>query len=203
MAKENYHHGDLKNALIDAGIDILKQEGLHGLSLRSAAQKAGVSHSAPYAHFEDKQALIAAISTKGLTQLFDKLSQIALQYEEQPRKQFYEVAWAYTEFALKQTGLFKVIFSSAIKREHDYPDFVEISHRNFELIVDVVKNSQKAGFLCQRDPRLLAVGIWSMVHGFISLFLEKQIPSSILKKQEIRGLLKKVVDQIFDPIAGN
>lgn len=197
MAKESYHHGDLKKALIDAGIDILKQEGLHGLSLRSAALKAGVSHSAPYAHFEDKQALIAAISTKGLTQLFDKLSRIAHQYEEHPLAQLYEVAWAYAEFALQQTGLFKVIFSSAIEREHDYPDFVEISHRNFNLIVEVVKNNQKSGILHQRDPHLLAVSIWSMVHGFISLFLEKQIPSHILTKYEIEGLIKEVLDQMM------
>ena len=63
--KKSYHHGDLKNALIKAGADILSNEGVSALSLRKVARKAGVSHAAPYAHFTDKQALIAAISTEG------------------------------------------------------------------------------------------------------------------------------------------
>ena len=59
--KKSYHHGDLKNALIKAGADILSKEGVSALSLRKVAHKAGVSHAAPYAHFADKQALIAAM----------------------------------------------------------------------------------------------------------------------------------------------
>jgi AcrR family transcriptional regulator len=62
MTETTYHHGDLKNALIQAGMEILAEEGLGSLSLRKVAKQAGVSHAAPYAHFNDKQALIAAIS---------------------------------------------------------------------------------------------------------------------------------------------
>ena len=71
-----YHHGDLKNALIQAGIEILSIEGVKGLSLRRVAKRAGVSHAAPYAHFKDKQALVAAISTEGYKKLFAQLTQI-------------------------------------------------------------------------------------------------------------------------------
>ena len=62
----NYHHGDLKNALIRAGIEILSKEGVQALSLRKVAKQAGVSHAAPYAHFADKQALLAATSPSKL-----------------------------------------------------------------------------------------------------------------------------------------
>jgi len=195
MKKKDYHHGDLKNALIDAGIEILNNEGLTGLSLRNVAQKANVSHSAPYAHFKDKQALIAAISTEGLRKLYTVLSGVTHQYQDEPLEQLYEVAWAYVKFALDYTGLFKVIFSSAIEREHDYPDFVEISPLNFNNTVEVIKNNQASGYLKPGDPNLLAIGIWSMVHGFIFLFLEKQIPSKILKQYEIKALLTIILDQ--------
>jgi len=175
MKQDNYHHGDLKNALIDAGINILRQEGVRGLSLRNAAKQAGVSHSAPYAHFKDKQALIAAISTRGLQHLYQEVSRIAARYRAQPAAQLFEVAWAYTEFCINDTGLFNIIFSSILEREHDYPEFVDISHQNFALIVDVIENNQQARILRQGDPKLTAVSIWSMVHGFISLVLERQI----------------------------
>ncbi len=198
MEKDNYHHGDLKNALIDAGIEILSQEGLHGLSLRSAAQKAGVSHSAPYSHFKDKQALIAAISTKGLDLLYEKLSRIAVQHHVNPREQLHEVAWGYTEFALENTGLFKLIFSSAIEREHDYPDFVTISHRNFKWIVTVVENNQQGSILKSGQARLNALTVWSMVHGFVFLYLEKQIPSDILNDYQLKSLLRDVLNNFID-----
>jgi AcrR family transcriptional regulator len=198
MEKDNYHHGDLKNALINAGIEILSQEGLQGLSLRSAAQRAGVSHSAPYSHFKDKQALIAAISTKGLDLLYKKLSQIAVQYQENPLEQLHEVAWGYTEFALENTGLFRLIFSSAIEHEHDYPDFVTISHRTFNWIVTVVENNQRAGVLKPGQARLIALTIWSMVHGFIFLHLEKQIPSNIARDYQLKSLLRTVLKNFVD-----
>ncbi len=90
--KSKYHHGDLKNALIEAGIDILAQDGVGGLSLRQVARKAGVSHAAPYAHFSNKQALIAAISTEGYKKLYATLSGAALKYESNPARQRVETA---------------------------------------------------------------------------------------------------------------
>src|SRR6185369_5283320 len=98
--KKTYHHGDLKNALIQAGVEILAKDGVGGLSLRKVALKAGVSHSAPYAHFTDKQALIAAISTEGFRQLYERISAAAEKFKNQPTRQLIEVAWAYLQFAL-------------------------------------------------------------------------------------------------------
>ncbi|MBI3152701.1 MAG: TetR/AcrR family transcriptional regulator, partial [Chloroflexi bacterium] len=98
--KKTYHHGDLKNALIKAGVEILAKDGVSGLSLRKVAMRAGVSHAAPYSHFADKQALIAAISTEGFRQLYERVSGVAEEYKSQPQKQLVEAAWAYVQFAL-------------------------------------------------------------------------------------------------------
>ena len=94
MPVKKYHHGDLKNALIKAGVEILAKEGVHGLSLRKVAQKAGVSHTAPYSHFSDKQALIAAISTEGFRIIYEKLDSAILRYQSYPLQQLVEGAWA-------------------------------------------------------------------------------------------------------------
>ena len=102
MTETTYHHGDLKNALIQAGVEILAEEGLGGLSLRKVAKQAGVSHAAPYSHFKDKQALIAAISTEGFKQLHTKIRAVLKKHQAEPEILLVETAWAYLQFALNE-----------------------------------------------------------------------------------------------------
>src|SRR3972149_5827742 len=132
--KKTYHHGDLKNACIKAGVEILAKDGVSGLSLRKVAKKAGVSHAAPYAHFVDKQALIAAISTEGFRQLYERISSVAEEYKTKPSTQLVEAAWTYVQFAMDDRDRFKVIFSGVLEKEKEYPEFVAESQRNFQLV---------------------------------------------------------------------
>src|SRR5512136_340809 len=112
--KKTYHHGDLKNALIKAGADILSKEGVSALSLRKAAQLAGVSHAAPYAHFADKQALIAAIASAGHRRINARFTELRDRYPDDPLRQLIETAWAYAEFGLEETAHFSVTYSSVV-----------------------------------------------------------------------------------------
>ncbi len=187
--KNSYHHGDLKNALIKAGVEILAREGVGGLSLRKVAKQAGVSHAAPYAHFADKQALIAAISTEGFKQLHVQIEAARAAYTGDPRSLLVETAWTYLQFALHEPDRFKLMFSSVLEKEKDYPDFVEISQRNFRQLVEVVETCQQGGVLKAGPPDLAAISVWSTVHGFSSLLLEGQIPHTALEKGNIKDLL--------------
>jgi AcrR family transcriptional regulator len=195
--KKNYHHGDLKNALIKAGVRILAKEGVSGLSLRKVALKAGVSHSAPYSHFADKQALIAAISTEGFRQLYEKVSTAAQRFKDQPTKQLVEVAWVYVQFAMEDPDRFKVMFSDVLEKEKDYPEFVAESQRNFQLVMDIVQMNQASGQLRSGPTELVALSAWGIVHGFVMLLLEGQIPHTILDKRNIRDLLEFQLSQIL------
>ena len=127
--KKTYHHGDLKNALIKAGVEILAKDGVSGLSLRKVATKAGVSHAAPYSHFADKQALIAALSTEGFRQLYERISLVAEKNKTKPSRQLSEVAWAYVQFAMDDRDRFKVMFSGVLEKEKEYPEFVTQIHK--------------------------------------------------------------------------
>ena len=198
MPRKNYHHGDLKNALVKAGIQILSKEGLGGLSLRRVAKKAGVSHTAPYAHFADKQALIAAISTEGYHQLYEQLTTTVETNHGNPQNLLVEVGWAYVQFALKDPELFKVMFSGVIEQEKDYPDFREISQKNFQLLVGIVKTYQETGLLSPEPVDLVAVRLWSLVHGFIMLLLEGQISHTLLDRMSIKTLLIFMINEIAD-----
>lgn len=194
--KKSYHHGDLKNALIKAGIEILAQEGVGELSLRKVAQKAGVSHTAPYAHFTDKQALIAAISTEGFRLLHEQVLVVTQTYADDPARQLVETAWAYVQFALHDPDQFKIMFSSVLEKEKEYPDFVAMSQSNFQQVVAVILTCQQAGILRAGPPELMTVTVWGAVHGFIALLLEGQIPHAVLDQFSVREILLFTLNQL-------
>jgi AcrR family transcriptional regulator len=196
MPKEQYHHGDLKNALIEAATEILAKEGVSGLSLRKVASMAGVSHTAPYAHFADKQALIAAISTEGYRWLYERINAVVQQYPGDPLRQLVEAAWAYVSFALRYPARFKITLSGVIEKEKEYPEFVEASQKSFGLVVRIVEACQDEGVLRSGPADAMAVSVWSQVHGFASLLLEGQISHTLLDRWTIRKLLVFNLNQI-------
>jgi AcrR family transcriptional regulator len=189
MSRRTYHHGDLKNALIQAGVEILAKESVEGLTLRKVAQRAGVSHNAPYSHFPDKQSLIAAISTEGFKQLYGELDTVISIYSNDPKRQLQEGAWAYVQFAMNNTEIFKIMFSGVLEKEKDYPAFVDISQKTFHRVVDIVRACQTAGILHTTLPELMAVSVWGQIHGIISLLLEGQVSHIVLDRFSIRDIV--------------
>jgi AcrR family transcriptional regulator len=195
--KKSYHHGDLKNALVKAGVEILAHDGVGGLSLRKVAKRAGVSHTAPYSHFADKQALIAAISTEGFRQLYQRIHASAQKYRDTPSKQLVEAAWVYVQFAMDDPDRFKVMFSAVLKKEKEYPEFVTESQKNFELVKDIVKRNQAAGTLGKGPLDMIALSAWGIVHGLVMLLLEGQISHTVLERGSLRQLLEFQLKQIM------
>ena len=196
MVTKNYHHGDLKNALIQAGVEILSKEGIGGLSLRKVAQRAGVSHNAPYSHFPDKQSLIAAISTEGFKHLYRELDLAVASYHGDAKRQLQEGAWTYVQFAMNNRDTFKIMFSGVLEKEKEYPAFVEISHKTFDRVVDIVRECQAAGILGPGSPETIAVCVWGQIHGIISLVLEGQVPHNILDRHSVQDIVSLAIEQI-------
>ncbi len=192
----NYHHGDLKNALIRAGIELLSKEGVQALTLRSVAKQAGVSHAAPYAHFADKQALVAAIAAEGYAKLYAKLA--AAQYgDADALARVFDTANAYLQFALDEPDHFKITFSGVVEAEKDYPEYVEQSRRCFALVVALVADCQAAGLVVAGDTQMIAVSIWSCIHGFVQLWLANQLPSALTTQHSIHDLLRFHLEQVL------
>ena len=193
MTFNTYHHGNLKDALITAGLEILSEQGMEGLSLRKVAKKVGVSHTAPYNHFADKQALLAAISTAGHEQLYQTLSSTFEAVRASSSEIILEISWAYLQFALDDPGRFKLMFSGALEVEMDHPQFVEISQKNITLLEEIIVFCQNEGQLAAGPTERLAIKIWSSVHGFVNLMLENQFPPEYIQDQSVRDLLEFVI----------
>lgn len=198
MPRKNYHHGDLKNALIQAGIEILAEEGVGGLSLRKVARRAGVSHAAPYAHFADKQNLIAAIASDGHKHIFERFEAIESRYADKPLQQFLNGAWTFMQFGLEAPDHYKITFSGAIQDEHSHPEFLEYSQRNMQVLRDIIERCRSAGVLSVEhvDLETQAVGVWGLLHGLILLMIQRQLPSRMMNTIQPKDMLIAALQQI-------
>jgi len=197
MPEKNYHHGDLKNALIQAGIKILADDGINGLSLRKVARQAGVTHSAPYAHFTDKQELIAAISTDGYKKIYERIVMVKEKYPDDPLRQLIETGWAYVQFGFEEPDHFKITFSASVEREREHPELVEATGTTFNEFKQLIIRCQAAGFIDQGEPDLVAVTLWGMVHGFVNLIQGGMISHTVTDRYSSRKMLILSINRVL------
>src|SRR5437868_943845 len=169
-AADAYQHGDLREALIQAGLKLLSEKGVDGLSLRAAAQLAGVSHAAPYRHFRDKDALVAAIATQGFRLLSARMrEEVAATRSPDLRQRLRALGVGYVSFALEHPGYFRVVFGGLVKSAAATPELKEAGAEAYGLLRNTVAEGVDAGVLKARDPDELALAAWSLVHGLSML----------------------------------
>lgn len=183
-AGKPYHHGDLRAALIEAGLAILAQEGARALTVRAAARRAGVSHNAPYRHFADKTALLAAIAQEGFEALANDLERARAGAGATARAQLEETGWAYVRYALAHPDHLRVMFGGLIPDFEAHPDLAAVGGRAFTVLVEVLQSGQTRGEVADGDPRQLAQTAWGMVHGLALLLIDHQIPTSDAAERE-------------------
>ena len=170
--KPAYHHGDLRAALVEAGLAILAEGGdAAGLSLREAARRAGVSAMAPYRHFTDKDALLAAIAAIGFERLAE--AQRAADDAPSPAAAMKAQGVAYIAFALEHPALFRLMFGAARPSMGD-DALAAAAKSSFDLLVSRVASLEpsKEGAVGEMD-RVLAH--WSLVHGLAMLAVDGQL----------------------------
>jgi AcrR family transcriptional regulator len=172
---KSYHHGDLRNALVQAGLELLAEGGAQELDLRKVARRAGVSHAAPYRHFADKQALIAAINEEGFRLLAEQIHATLREVTSEPFEQLLGVARAYVGFAQAHPWLMREMFSGLTTPRETVASLHMASKTVYGLYVEVVKHGQESGKIVEGDPAALAGVLWSVLHGLAILIIENQM----------------------------
>lgn len=168
--ERGYHHGRLPQALLKATAKLVAEEGVGALSLREVARRAGVSHGAPAHHFGDKAGLLTALATQGF-ELFTA-AQIAARDAagDDALRRFGATGYAYVTFAVEHRAHFEIMFRPELLRKDD-AGLVAASDAAYAVLRGVVADAQRAGFLPDRDPEIVAVTAWSQAHGMAMLWL--------------------------------
>lgn len=177
MSSSDYHHGDLRNALVLAGLAVLEQDGLDGLSLRKVAARAGVSHAAPAHHFSNRDGLFVAIAAHGFDRFRDYLEEDRFKGGTGPRQQLLGICQGYLRFSREQPALFRLNFSIEYKNHPD-GDLQAASTRAYAVLAEVCAlfKPDPAG------PGINELRVWSTVHGYatLSMFRRGQTPDGEL-----------------------
>ncbi len=167
-----YHHGDLKAALVAHAVEILRQEGVEALTLRAVARAAGVSQAAPYRHFVDRRALVAAVAEQGFQRLGHAMRERLARGDG--RAGLREVAAAYVQFGLENPEEYRVMFGPEVARTDDFPSLRDTSRSVLAFVAHGIAQLQSAGLVGAGDPMLMAAATWSTLHGLVMLSLDGQ-----------------------------
>ena len=166
-----YHHGNLKSALLDAGVALVASEGPERLSLRGVARQAGVSQTAPYRHFADKEEMLAAIAQQGALRMREMIHE-RLAKVEGPVNRLQELGAVYLEFAQGNPHLFRLMFGPLVAKEEEYPKLAETCKDSFEILQGLIREGQASGAFLEGDVEAISLAAWSLVHGFSHLALD-------------------------------
>jgi AcrR family transcriptional regulator len=192
--RDTYHHGDLKRALTEAALGLVKEKGPKGFTLREVARRAGVSAAAPYRHFADKAQLLAAAATLGFVQLHETLS-VAAAKTDDLTQQVLGMGRAYVRWAVTHPDYYHVMFGSELDKS-DNPALLTAGLRAFDDLLDAIVRCQEANLLPAGDPRKVAGPTWSLLHGIASLTIGRDLSHvgisedpQALAERSLKGLL--------------
>jgi AcrR family transcriptional regulator len=161
-AKRPYHHGDLRNALLDAARVILEEESLSALSLRAVARRAGVSHAAPYRHFPNHEALLVELAAEGFAELRAGLAEAAATPGAKADR-ISNLGAAYMRFVARRPALARLMFGPQLPNREAFPALAEAADAIGDEIGRALGDSA------------LGLAVWAAMHGLAMLVLENVI----------------------------
>jgi AcrR family transcriptional regulator len=202
-----YQHGDLRRALVQAGLKLLGERGVAGLSLRAAAELAGVSHAAPYRHFRDKSALVAAIAEEGFTLLTGSMrEEIEATRSRDLLAKLRAAGRGYVTFALRHPAYFRTIFGEKIWPHVGEADPGRTALRvageeAFGVLRGLVEAGIREGRLRPGDVDQVSLAAWALVHGLSLLIIDGHLAGLVDTDAAVRGLTDGLVAMLERGVA--
>lgn len=174
MPRHSYHHGNLREALLQGALRVIAELGPAAFTLREVARRAGVSHNAPYRHFRDKDALLAAVAAQGFREL-TRAMRDAGERKSNTLDRLKQSGLAYVAFAVRRPEHFTVMFDAPVIACKD-PEYLQASQEAFNTLVNYIRNCQDEGLLPAGNTLERTLYAWSLVHGIAKLAVAGRFP---------------------------
>ena len=186
----------VREHLILAGTELLKTTSLEKLSLRQVASKAGVSHVATYHHFENKNALLAAIAEFGFQKYFASYQEELKRTNNDFLGRYRALGWTYVQFILNNQQFARIMFGGVGVDLKLHPTLAAVSRRTYKQLHEIIRMGQRLGVIEEGNARDKTLASWAMIHGIAMLFLEGRIkPKNNLKEME--ELIQSVTEYAY------
>jgi AcrR family transcriptional regulator len=197
VAQSRYHHGDLRSALIAAATEIVEKDGVMALSLRRVAREAGVSQTAPYHHFSDKEALLASVAETGFRDLALGMSKQVKGVSDSGDRMV-ALGHAYVFFATSNPGRFRLMFGPLISEKLNYPDLLAVSVISLDMIREAVaaRRDQVGATTSTLEADTMAA--WSMVHGLATLLIDSGFDPESMGSETQSDLVERVTRALVE-----
>ena len=177
MSKQqnNYHHGNLRQVLLDEAIKEIRANGVDKLSLRAIARNAGVSQTAPYRHFADKEALLADLAAMAFIELA-QATVLPLTKASGAADKIEQATAAYLNYANQNPEKYRLMFGPSIRDRESHPKLVEAGESAFALLREFIEEGQAAHEFIQGDSQHMACSLWASVHGYAMMQIDGLYP---------------------------
>ena len=189
VKKRAYHHGDLERALVDTAVLMIREEGVQALTLRGVGARLGVSRTALYRHFDDKQALLARVAAEGFKRFHAALAAAVVRAEARRADPLPAMAAAYIRFARANPSHYQTMFSGALTGGTEDPALQQHGEAAFNVLLDAIRRGQAKGRVRAGDPLELAEITWALSHGIATLGMAQRLrcAPSRLEALAVRG----------------
>ncbi len=190
----SYHHGNLRAALLEEAARMIGEGGVSSVTMRAIGERVGVSRAAPYRHFPDKEALLAAVAASGFDELNRRLEAIDDPTDGAALDQFCEMGRMYVRFALDHPAQYRLMYGEQSVARDQVPELGQAANDLFAHLVALIESQQAAGRIVTANPQQQAYVAWSAVHGLASLLIDGQIRAETDVDALIEGVIATVLN---------
>lgn len=194
-ARDTYHHPNLPAALAKAALELVNERGVRGFSLAEAARRAGVSGSAPYRHYADREDLLAAVGVDAYRKL-ERALRRAARLDQTPEAGLAAMAVAYVRFARDRRAEFSILFDAGLDKAA-YPALQAAAERANAVFLHAVAGA------CDGDERVareLALGLRAHVHGYATLLLDGSLAAAGLRRTDVWSAVARTTAALVEGI---